>query len=126
MPHPYQNLIGMSVTHRTLGVGTISSVVTENDTHYFSIKFFHYPDLKKFRVDLLGGWGGFFRDVSKRIQERQMVFPPKPFVSPVHQDVYGSTDYQSLLADDDCPSDREPEFGDWDSYRTEESGWYED
>ncbi len=121
----YEELIGMSIRHKTFGAGGISSVFVEERTLYFTAKFIYYPDLKKFRVDLLGGWGGYFTDIAQKISAKGMVFPPKPIVE-ARDTGYGSYEgynddsdesYRDLL--DEADSDN------WANYYNEETGWYE-
>jgi hypothetical protein len=63
-------LVGMEVRHRQLGVGLVTR--TYNDgAEYCDIIFFGTNDPKNFRVDLLGGWGGYFTDSSAEITKRR-------------------------------------------------------
>lgn len=120
----YQDLIGMEVRHKQLGFGVISTVFVERQTLYFTLKLLHHLEIRKFRVDLLGGWGGFFFDISDKILAKGMPFPPRPIVNSrgvESCDHIGAADddasYRELL--DEADSDN------WAHYYSEETGWYE-
>jgi hypothetical protein len=69
-----KHLIGLTILHRNLGAGVIHAVFTQNKTDYFTAEFANEEDgfiLMEFRVDLLIGWGGYFRDETAEINKRQ-------------------------------------------------------
>ena len=61
-------LIGMAVTHRTLGSGKIQATVLRDETLYCVIDF--DTKTQEFRADLLKGFGGYFQDESQCIYLR--------------------------------------------------------
>ncbi len=130
MNNDYNDLIGMTIRHKTFGVGVISSVFNKEDTRYFFAKFIYYPNLMEFRMDLLGGWGGFFTDISEKIREKGMNFPPKPIrnLQPKNGG-YGNSydDDTNRDYDDDSYGEllEEANSDNWDNYYTEETGWFE-
>ncbi|MEN6585739.1 MAG: hypothetical protein ABFE02_06780 [Sulfuricella sp.] len=75
MNNPNSHLIGLTILHQSLGVGVIHAISTRNEQEYFIAEFACQDDsneftLKEFRVELLTGWGGYFRDESAEINKR--------------------------------------------------------
>jgi hypothetical protein len=63
-------LVGMEVHHRQLGVGIVTRTYTDG-AEYCDITFSAADDPKRFRTDLLEGWGGFFTDSATEIAKRR-------------------------------------------------------
>jgi hypothetical protein len=64
------HLLGMMVYHLHNGIGTIVSTYGEHP-EYCAIQFPGYTSPIEFRIDLLGGWGGFFKDCTEEINRRR-------------------------------------------------------
>lgn len=76
MVNTNQHLIGLKIKHRIYGEGVIHFVFSRNGQDYFIAEFMGDVGTKEFhpeefRVDLLTGWGGYFRDETADINLRK-------------------------------------------------------
>ena len=68
-------LVGMTIQHVGRGRGHIARTYQLGGTAYFDAIFDDGKSASQFRVDLLGGWHGYFVDASNEIAHRRLEWP---------------------------------------------------